>query len=412
MSVIGIDFGTTNSSASWINPQTHQPEVIVFNETGSSKIPSVVYFPSDGDPIVGLAPFQQLENLSAFSDDARNMIQRSTITSIKRKLKRNGMYLLNGRSFTHLDVVSLILKKIKEESAASCPFEDAIDSVVLTHPVIFEEWKKELLRNAALQAGFNSVVLLEEPVSAAIGYINTNKLKDVKGLLVYDFGGGTFDVAYVKIEDDGRYRIPLMPRGDDQCGGDDIDLILYNKWDSLARQTYNRSISPVTGEVDISFLSRCRKNKELLSRVESSSFSELLPVQGNAQQLQRLQMKITRQQLNEMISPVVDKTIRKTHDLLDDIKEAQLPLDAAILIGGSSRIPMVTDRLRQLLGDVPINTTGKVDVAVALGALSQSTIIRESVRKCFCMKDGRELKTSWQFCPFCGTPNYMYMFKK
>ena len=408
MSAIGIDFGTTNSSASWVNPKTHQPEVIVFNETGTTKMPSVVFFPNQGEPIVGLAPYQQLENLSGLSPEDREMIQHSTITSIKRRLRRNGLYRLHGKTFSHKDVVSLILKKIKSEAAASCPFESEIDEVVLTHPVIFEEWKKDLLREAAIQAGFDKVTLLEEPVSAAIGYINSNQLKNVKGMLVYDFGGGTFDVAYVKMEENGSFRIPLAPKGDDQCGGDDIDLLLYKRWEMLAKQRFNRLISPVADQLDVSFLFRCRKNKELLSGVEQANFSELLPFTPSDKQIRGLQMRINRQEFNELISPIVEKTIRKTQDILDEIKEAKLPLDVAILIGGSSRIPMVADHLKQILGKVPIQTTGQVDVAVALGALSQAKIEVKKVKSCFCAWDGTQMKTTWKFCPQCGRENYMY----
>ena len=120
MSEIGIDLGTSFSSASWINPSTNMPEIIIFNENGSAKIPSVVFFPQNGEPLVGQGPYQQVENVSGMSPDDRNMVLQSTVFSIKRKMKRNGKIYAGTRSYTHTEVISLILSKIREEAIKSC----------------------------------------------------------------------------------------------------------------------------------------------------------------------------------------------------------------------------------------------------------------------------------------------------
>ena len=139
MSIIGIDFGTTNSSASWINPVTGLPEVINFHETGLSKIPSVVFFPLAGEPIVGDGPFRQLENAYG---DSRAEIMSSTVTSIKRVMDKDAViYTASGKTYNHSQVISFILKKIKEEAYKSCAFAEPITDVVLTHPVVFAEWQ-------------------------------------------------------------------------------------------------------------------------------------------------------------------------------------------------------------------------------------------------------------------------------
>ncbi|MCR5679148.1 MAG: Hsp70 family protein [Prevotella sp.] len=423
MSAIGIDFGTSFCSASWVNPQSGRPEVIMFHETGTTKIPSVVFFPEKGDPIVGQGPFLQLENLGGLRDDQRQMVLQATVQSIKRKMKRGGCYRTALRDYSHAEIVGMILKKIRTEAERSCVFTEPITELVLTHPVMFEEWKKELLKDASMQAGFNKVTLLEEPVSAAIGYIGSNNQANTKGVMVYDMGAGTFDVAYVQIEHTGRnteYHIPVQPRGDALCGGDDIDMVLYQEWEQMARSQYGRPLSSHDGEVDLGFLYRCRKGKELLSDMPQYMFNELLPpLPGKP--LQRLQMNITRQEFNDKIAKVIDRTINKTQELLDDISAQNLPLDYAILIGGSSRIPLVAERLQQILGEVPVRTTGTVDAAVALGA-SYYSLAKEHVyrcsnenksnnadtEECFCIYCGKKYKKLFRYCMYCGKPNYLF----
>lgn len=424
MSAIGIDFGTSFCSASWVNPQTGRPEVITFHETGTAKIPSVVFFPDKGEPYVGQGPLMQLENLGGLRDDQRQMVLQATVQSIKRKMKRNGRFRTAQRDYSHTDIVALILQKIRSEAERSCVFPDPITELVLTHPVMFDEWKKDLLQDAARQAGFKKTTLLEEPVSAAIGYIGANNQPDTKGVMVYDLGAGTFDVAYVQVEHNGRsteYHIPVLPRGDDMCGGDDIDMVLYQEWEQMARSQYGRPLSAHNGEIDLGFLFRCRKGKELLSDMPRYMFNELLPpLPGKP--LQRLQMNITRQEFDSKIATVIDRTISKTQELLDDIRAKKLPLDYAILIGGSSRIPLVAVRLQQILGKVPVRTTGAVDAAVALGA-SYYRIAKDHVHRndgkraakasdnsneeCFCIYCGKKFKKSFPFCMFCGKPNYL-----
>ena len=423
MSAIGIDFGTSFCSASWVNPQTGRPEVITFHETGTAKIPSVVFLPDKGEPIIGQGPYRQLEDLGGLRDDQRQLVLQSTVQSIKRKMKRDGRYRTAHRDYSHKDIISLILNKIRTEAERSCVFTEPIDELVLTHPVMFEEWKKDMLQGAAKDAGFKKVTLLEEPVSAAIGYIGANNQPDTKGVMVYDMGAGTFDVAYVQIEHNGRdtdYHIPVLPRGDSMCGGDDIDMVLYQEWENMARSQYRRQLSPRVGEIDLGFLFRCRKGKELLSDMPNYMFNELLPpIPGSP--LQRLQMNISRQEFNHKISHVIDRTISKTQELLDDIHAQNLPLDYAILIGGSSRIPLVAERLQQILDKVPVRTTGAVDAAVALGAsyyrLAKEHVHRgtaekspkfdDSSEECYCMYCGKKYNKTFHFCMFCGKPNFL-----
>lgn len=410
MSVIGIDFGTSFCSASWVNPQTQRPEYITFNENGRTKIPSVVFFPEKGEPWAGTGPHQQLEYLGTMPKEQRMEVLQNTVISIKRKLKRNGRFRTATKDYTHQDVVAIILRKVKQEAERSCSFHDRISEVVLTHPVMFEEWKKQLLRDAATQAGFGKVTLLEEPVSAAVGYICSNDLPDTRGVMVYDWGAGTFDVAYVQIEHTGKdtdYRIPVTPRGDALCGGDDIDMVLYQEWEQLVQREMQRPLTNNSGEVDLGFLMRCRMQKEMMSTLPRKTFSELLPPIGGG--LQQAQMELTREQFNEKISEVVNRTVSLTKEVYDEVKGSGLPIDYLVLIGGSSRIPLVEKLLRKNLPGVDIRTTGAVDAAVALGA-SYYHLVRNHIqdKDCFCIYCGEKISMQHQFCMFCGKPNYYF----
>ena len=416
MSKIGIDFGTSFCTASWINPRTKLPEAITFHETGKQKMPSIVHYAANGNVVAGEAAYNLLEDSGRITDEGeRNAIFSSTITSIKRKMEPNGCYYIHDRRVTHQTVIKDILLKIKKEAEKAC-FYDTIDEVVITHPVVFEEWKKEMLRSSALEAGFKKVELYFEPVSAAIGFMESTG-NNSSGLLVYDFGGGTFDVAYVKRGKDGSYHVPVLPEGDPYCGGDDIDDILYNEWDKLAQREHKRGITSNIHARDIAFLSRCRKQKENMSssinELPQQSFNEILPPPG----FQRIKMTFDKTQFEKIMSPVIENTIGKTQLLLNKIRAEGLPLDTAIMIGGSSRIPMIKERLSQILYPLKPQDVMAVDVAVALGAVScgiqsiakpQSHSIANQ-KHCYCSKCGEKIKRSFKRCCYCGKDNAMYM---
>ena len=408
MSVISIDFGTSFCTASWVNPKTNVPEAIMFpNAVNYYKIPSVVMLPQKGTPIVGYRAFQQLENAASAVDS--NLLQSRTITSIKRKMQRNGSYL--GHS--HQNIIALILSHVVEEARKAVAFSEHPDRLVLTHPVIFDEWKKSMLRAAAIEAGFQdeNITLLEEPVSAALAYIKSNPQVKVQGALVYDFGGGTFDVAYVQIDHQGKPLMPINPDGDSQCGGDDIDLLIYDNWDKLAMQQHYRHLTLNPQEADLAFLSQCRKQKELLSSSPNERFIQLMPMmEGHG--LDRCEWKTTETEYNNLIAPILDTTMTKTLSMLKIIQQKQLPLDVVLLIGGSSRIPQVHERLAEILGgDELIKTTGQIDTAVSVGgvfyAVEGFTNPKSKADVCFCTHCGQKISTADGFCMHCGTKNMM-----
>lgn len=409
MSVIGIDFGTSFCTASWVNPKTNAPEAIMFpNAVNVYKIPSVVMFPESGNPIVGTPAYLQIEN--AASSTSMDAIQSRTITSIKRKMSRSGSF----RGYSHKEIISMIIRYVVEQAKTACVFPESPDRLVLTHPVKFEEWKKDMLKQAAVQAGFqaNNISLIEEPVAAALEHVKSNPQANAQGILVYDFGGGTFDVAYIQIDHNGKPHIPIDPEGDPQCGGDDIDLLIYDKWETIAKQKLNRLLSSNIQEADLAFLLQCRKHKELLSSTPNNRFTVLLPpLPGRG--LDRCEWKTTEMEYNTVISPIIDKTISQTQTVLNEIERQKLPLDVVLLIGGSSRIPQVEQRLTNLLrGKAIIRTTGKVDTAVSVGAVYYATegftAKKNASKSCFCIHCGNKIASNDRFCMFCGRENYLF----
>ena len=417
-SVIGVDFGTSFSSASRLNPTTNTPEIITFIDNGSVQIPSIAYINDNGSIDIGVMPMQQLNRLSYYDPTTKQKIQSHTLCEVKRLMKPDGEFL--GHS--HIDIIAAILSKIKQQCEASSRFTKPIKGIVLTHPVEFEDWQIDMLREAIQKAGFNRYKFVKEPEAAALYAIKSGILdQKARGVLVYDFGGGTFDVAYLYKEADGTLSRKVAARGDAHCGGGDIDRLLYGDWDKFVKENYNRSLSPNKRIMDLEFLRECEQQKKMLSQLQSMPCSELLPsIDGSFVYAQRT---ITRQQLNNLMEPIIDKTIDKTRLIIDEVKAQKLPLDSIILIGGSSRIPLVMEKLKALVGpDVEIRSTGLVDVAVALGALySLNVPIKDSKKtepptpptastptKHFCINCGKEIWSNQKFCIHCGKANYSY----
>ena len=393
MSTLGIDFGTTNSSASYID-SLGKPQAIRF--IGHDlKMPTVISF-YGGNPMLGYEAKYMLDNVYQLPPAEQRRLNANTVDSIKRKLDNNGH--ICGRS--HRDLISMFLKHVREQAEKACS-PQCFDKLVLTHPVQFEEWKKMLLKDAATQAGFTSVELLEEPVSAALGYIKSEGSQNVKGMLVYDFGGGTFDVAYV-IKQDGKFVVPLPPKGDSHCGGDDIDQALYNYVVSKA--------SPVIGneyveQRDLGLFFQCRRWKEMLSSMNNL----LISVISKRNPSLNFSYMLQRSELERICGAVVDRTIHLTKSVYDEVKENRLPLDYILLIGGSSCMPMIKERLQQNMPGLEIRTTGTADVAVALGASYHAVtpvVVDPENEWCFCMYDGKKILKTYNFCIYCGKPNF------
>ena len=364
MNTISIDFGTSNTSAACLDPNTGKPEPIRFIDNGKEKLPSLVYYPKDGDIVVGEPALTPLTQLNKYSKEKRLEIQATVVSSLKRRLTANGLHVVAGRPpVRHTEIVGEIFKKIKIEVEVNYFNSTPIEKVILSHPVIISQANKGVLKEAARLAGFKIIEFIEEPVAAAMGFMNSNQHVG-QGILVYDFGGGTFDIAFILREGMGNFHTPLPAYGDDRCGGDDIDLALYDHWETLIEKGH---ISPICNnplELDTGLLFHCKKQKEILSTLQQKKFLVSLPPPRSLQ----ITRTIDRYTLNRLMSPVIDKTIQKTQVMLNKIKQSGHKLDTVVLVGGSSRIPLVMERLKKVLPVEPLKPM-QTDTAVCIGAL-------------------------------------------
>lgn len=412
MSTLGIDFGTSFSSVSWINPVSNKPEIVTFLENGLTKLPSIIFIPEKGEPRVGSAPYEQLRHINEHIESEQEYILAHTVKSVKRKLSPHNIgFRTEKKSYTYVELVALILSKLRSEAIRSCVAlaTDPPTDVVLTHPALMGETQKSILAEAATKAGFKTVTFLEEPVAAAVGFVRANNLQNAKGVIVYDFGGGTFDVAYVVRGDDGEFHIPFSPLGDLHCGGDDIDNVLYDNADRTAKQTLKHSISRNKDERDLGAVIFCREQKELLS-IEDH-INKLLPIVSlDGESTERIPFYYTRESFNGVIAPIINRTIDKTKELYKQVKNNHLPVDFIVLIGGSSRIPVISEKLKKEMPDIEICTTGATDIAVALGAsyYKLAPIPRPVDEWCDCSQCKKRILKSYKFCIYCGTKNHMY----
>ncbi len=346
---VGIDFGTCNSSVAWFNPKTGQAEPLR-NAEGEDKTPSVVYFGPSGPPLVGKYAEDQLAHAEG---------RKCVLSAVKRELARPRVWLFGTRKVSPVDAAAEVLKKLKRD-AEQGHFHSPVTRAVVTCPAAFDEAEKAKLCEAAKLAGFREVELLEEPVAAAVAYAQAG-VEVGRSVLVYDLGGGTFDVALL-VRDDGEdtHRLAMEPRGE-RLGGEDFDRAVYDYFDQQVQKKLNRPLCP--DGIDLAFLRQCRRWKETLSDMEATHpFNWQVPGLGTLTNL-----RVSRANLERLIESRVDRTIALTRTVRDEAVVAGHAVNTVILIGGSSRMPLILQRLKDTLNIEP-RKWEKQDIAVALGA--------------------------------------------
>lgn len=374
---IGIDFGTSKCITTWINPRDGDAEVRN-NGDDQRETPSVVYFPAGRDPRIGLAATDILENEAIVDQESPRIVY-----SAKRHIARRMRYMFDPYP-TPRDVATIIFKKLRSDLERLW-LQFPPTHAVVTVPATYDLIQRECIRQAAIAAGFEVIVLLDEPTAAAIAYYKEAhfptasqtlgellpKLGDV--FMVYDLGAGTFDLSILKKADNPasarRYEPVLKPSGL-AFGGDDIDLALYKYLDGITREAHGRSFSG-TQEVSHKLLNKCRQIKQKICRDNSDETINLRLIGSTSEYLNHT---VTAKLFNDLIRPQMEKTLDPVQRLLDraireDIgrKRDGFPLDNIILIGGSSRIPMIKDLLKERFG-VQVLNWGNQNIAVALGA--------------------------------------------
>lgn len=346
--VIGIDLGTTNSCVAVIEGDT--PTVIT-NKEGYRTTPSVVAFTKSKERIVGDAAKRQ----AAVNSDR-------TIFSIKRHMGTDYRRKIDGKYYTPQEISAFILMKLKEdaEDFLGQPVTDA----VVTVPAYFTDAQRQATKDAGKIAGLNILRIINEPTSAALAYGLDNGM--AQKVLVYDLGGGTFDVSVIDI---GENVIEVLATsGDNHLGGDDFDERIVNYLVEQFKISDGINLSK-----DVSAMQRLREEAEKAKKELSSSVTTNINLPFIAMSKDgphHIDITLSRQTFNELTADLVDRTITPVENALHDAGLSKTDINMVLLVGGSTRIPAVADKVRQLMGKEPSRNLNP-DECVALGAAVQ-----------------------------------------
>lgn len=346
--VIGIDLGTTNSCVAVIEGDT--PTVIT-NKEGYRTTPSVVAFTKSKERIVGDAAKRQ----TAVNSDR-------TIFSIKRHMGTDYRKKIDGKYYTPQEISAFILMKLKEdaEDFLGQPVTDA----VVTVPAYFTDAQRQATKDAGKIAGLNILRIINEPTSAALAYGLDNGM--AQKVLVYDLGGGTFDVSVIDIGD--NVIEVLATSGDNHLGGDDFDERIVNYLVEQFKISDGINLSK-----DVSAMQRLREEAEKAKKELSSSVTTNINLPFIAMSKDgphHIDITLSRQTFNELTADLVDRTITPVENALHDAGLSKTDINMVLLVGGSTRIPAVADKVRQLMGKEPSRNLNP-DECVALGAAVQ-----------------------------------------
>ncbi|MDA8886153.1 Fe-S protein assembly chaperone HscA [Bacteroidia bacterium] len=365
--VIGIDLGTTNSLIASINEQDRTPFCLTKDD--ESIVPSAIHFDTE-NIIVGKKAISQLVSKP-----------ENTIYSVKRLLGKSYKDLLtsnhklnyeiiddneqglvkikaNGKQYSPIELSSYILQELK--SIAENQLKSEVNKVVITVPAYFNDSQRQATRDAGKLAGMDVLRIINEPTAASLAYGIGQNTEEPKTVAVYDLGGGTFDISILNIQD-GVFEV-LSTNGDTYLGGDDIDreIQLYwaSKYNFKTLNTNDEQLIRITAE----------EAKKSLSI--SNEFNTQLTVAGISYDI-----SLTVEQLNTLIQPLVERTMQKCKNALKDADLSQREINEVVLVGGSTRTPLVKKTVAQLFQSAKINDTIDPDEVVALGAAIEADIL-------------------------------------
>ena len=355
--IIGIDLGTTNSVVAVM--EGGEPTVITTQE-GGRLTPSVVGFTKNGERLVG-----QLAKRQAVSNPER------TISSIKRHMGTKYTVTIDGKDYTPEQISAMILEKMKGD--AERYLGEKVTEAVITVPAYFNDSQRQATKDAGRIAGLDVKRIITEPTAAALAY-GIDKSDD-KTVLVYDLGGGTFDVSILELGD-GVFEVKSTT-GDTHLGGDDFD---HRIMDWMTDEFKKQNGIDLTG--DKMAMQRIREAAEK-AKIELSSMMTTninLPfITAGANGPQHLDMDLTRAKFDSMTSDLVDRTIQCVHTALSDAKMTVNDIDKILLVGGSSRIPAVQEAIKRVLGKEPAHGVNP-DECVAVGAAIQAGVLAGDVK--------------------------------
>ena len=354
--IIGIDLGTTNSCVAVL--EGGEP-VVIPNPEGSRTTPSVVAF-KNGERMVGqVAKRQAITNPD------------NTVSSIKREMGSDYRRTIEGKSYTPQEISAMILQKLKQDAEAY--LGEKVTDAVITVPAYFSDSQRQATKDAGKIAGLNVLRIINEPTAAALAY-GMDKENNQK-ILIYDLGGGTFDVSILEIGD-GVFEV-LATAGNNRLGGDDFDDRLINyiaeefkkshgidlRNDRMAKQRLKEAAEKA--KIELSGMASANVNLPFITMDANG------PV--------HLDMNITRAKFNELISDLLDKTKTCVQQALHDAGLKTSQIDKVILVGGSTRVPAVQDLVKNITGKEPFKGINP-DECVAIGAAIQGGVLGGEVK--------------------------------
>ncbi|MCR4818566.1 MAG: molecular chaperone DnaK [Fretibacterium sp.] len=351
--VVGIDLGTTNSC---IAVQEGDQTTIIPNNEGARTTPSVVAFTKEGERLVGqLAKRQAIVNAD------------HTIMSIKREMGTDYRVSIDGKKYTPQEISAMILQKMKRD--AEDYLGEPVTQAVITVPAYFTDAQRQATKDAGTIAGLEVLRIINEPTAACLAY-GENRKEEHK-ILVFDLGGGTFDVSILDVGE-GVFEV-LATAGDNRLGGDDWDNRIVEWMAEEFRKTEGIDLKN-----DTMAMQRLREAAEK-AKIELSNMTETtisLPfITANQTGPKHLEMKLPRAKFEEMTADLLDRTVTPTQRALSDSGLSASEVDKILLVGGSTRMPMVQKKIVSLLGKEPTKGINP-DECVAAGAAIQGAILK------------------------------------
>ena len=350
--IIGIDLGTTNSCVAVM--EGGEP-VVIANSEGARTTPSVVGFTKTGDRLVGqVAKRQAITNPD------------NTVSSIKRQMGTDHKVTLNGKEYTPQQVSAMILQKLKADAEAY--LGETVTEAVITVPAYFNDSQRQATKDAGTIAGLNVRRIINEPTAAALAY-GVDKEDDQK-IMVYDLGGGTFDVSIIEMGD-GVTEV-LATNGDTHLGGDDFDQRIID-WMADAFQNEN-GIDLRKDKMAAQRLKEAAEKAKIELSSAMSSQINLPFITADATGPKHLDMTLTRAKFNELTADLVDRTMTPVRKALQDAGLRASDLKKVLMVGGSTRIPAVYDAVKKELNCEPFKGINP-DECVAVGAAIQGGVL-------------------------------------
>lgn len=355
--VIGIDLGTTNSCVAVL--EGGEP-VVIPNAEGNRTTPSVVAIKPDGEILVG-----ELAKRQAITNPER------TVISIKRHMGTNHKVTINDKAYTPQEISAMILQKLKKDAEAY--LGQKVDKAVITVPAYFNDSQRQATKDAGRIAGLEVLRIVNEPTAAALAY-GLDK-EDDQTILVFDLGGGTFDVSILEMGD-GFFEVKATS-GDNHLGGDDFDQAVIDYL--IAEFKKDTGIDLSSDKMALQRLKdAAEKAKKDLSAVLTTQIS--LPfITMDATGPKHLEMSLTRAKFEELTHHLVERTLGPTRRALEDAGLTPSQIDKVILVGGSTRIPAVQEAIKKLIGKEPYKGVNP-DEVVALGAAVQAGVLTGDVK--------------------------------